>query len=217
LPVLLSTDIGGENLGYVLLFAGYYDAAANSPVVVDLDYLEHADTRQVDGVYYPVWPEEVFTLEFEWEPLVFYISDGSDSVAALLTPAAYGATAEEAAYTVDGVYTFATGETRQARLYFRDGVLRQVFGFTGDGAAGAPREVYPQTGDSFTVIDQWLDLDAQGRVVNRVYQEGGTLTFRDQMFTWEELDAAVGQYLVGFIASDLDGGQQQVYAQVRVE
>jgi hypothetical protein len=88
----------------------------------------------------------VFTLEFEWEPIVYYIIDGADSVAALLAPASYGATAEEAAYTVDGTYTFATGESRKARLFFRDGVLRQVFGLTGDGTTGAPREIHPQTG-----------------------------------------------------------------------
>ena len=216
-PVVLSTDISGGNLGYMLLVAGYYDSAANSVLMYDMDYLQSEDTREVDGVYYPVWPEGAFTLEFEWEPLVYYISNGSDQALALLTPATYGATAEDAVYTTDGIYSFASGEQLQARLYFRDGVLRQVFGFTGGTSAAAPREIYPQTGDSFTVAEQWLDLDAQGRVVKRSYQKGGTLTFSDSMFTWEEMDAAAGDYMVGFIATDLDGNQQQAYAQVRVQ
>ena len=135
----------------------------------------------------------------------------------LLTPASYGASGEEAVYTVDGTYTFATGESRRARLYFQNGALRQVFGFTGDGAAGAPREIHPQTGDRFTVLEQWLDLDAQGRVVNRAAQQGGTLTFRDQMFSWQELDAAAGDYIVGFVAVDLDGNRQEVFARVSVQ
>jgi hypothetical protein len=54
-------------------------------------------------------------------------------------------------------------------------------------------------------------------VVSQATQEGGTLTFRDEMFTWQELDAAPGMYVVGFIAEDLDGNRQQVYAQVAVE
>jgi hypothetical protein len=200
-----------------MLFAGYFDRESSSLFVADMDYLESSDTRQVDGVYYPVWPTGEFTLEFEWEPLVYYISDGATLAAALLTPASYGATDEEAVYTVDGVYTFASGDSRYARLYFQDGRLRQVFGFTGDGSAGAPREIHPQTGDSFTVLDQWLDLDAQGRVENRATQEGGTLTFGDQMFTWQELDAAAGDYVVGLIAIDLDGNRQEVYTQVSVQ
>jgi hypothetical protein len=216
-PVVLSVDINSQNLGYVQLFAGYYDRESNSINVSDTDYLQSSDTRQVDGVYYPVWPTGEFTLEFEWEPLVYYISDGVDAVPALLTPASYGAAEQDAVYTVDGIYTFATGEQLQARLYFRDSMLRQVYGFTGSSSASAPREIHPATGDKFTVADLWLDLDSQGRVVNRIYQQGGTLTFHDSMFTWVELDAAAGNYVVGFIAQDLDGNSQQSYAQIRVQ
>jgi hypothetical protein len=48
-------------------------------------------------------------------------------------------------------------------------------------------------------------------------QQGGTLAFRDRMFTWEALDAAPGQYVIGFMVQDLDGNEQQAYAQVTVE
>jgi len=41
-------------------------------------------------------------------------------------------------------------------------------------------------------------------------EAGGTLTFRDQMFTYKELDAAAGEYLVGLIAEDLDGNRSLV-------
>jgi hypothetical protein len=176
-------------------------------------------------VYYPVWPEgEEFTMAFEWEPLMFAISDGVDKVVALLEPEQYGASWEDAVYTVEGIYTYADGgESRYARLYFRDGLLRQVFGFTGEdaqsgeGGLGAPREIIPQSGDTFTVLEKWLDLDEQGNVVQEARQEGGTLTFGDQMFTWEELDAAVGAYVVGFIVEDLDGNPYQAYTSVTVE
>ncbi len=215
-PVLLSAELTGDNIGHVMLFAGYYDRAANSLYVADTDFLEAADTREVDGVFYPVWPTTGFTLEFEWEPIAYYLSDGVDAVPALLSPASYGATDELAVYTVDGVYTYASGETVRARLYLQDGMLRKVFGFVGDAAASAPREIHPQSGDSFTVYNRWLDLDNQGRVVKQAAQEGGTLTFRNEMFSWVELDAAAGDYVVGFIAQDLDGNKQQSFAQVTV-
>lgn len=216
--VEMSTEISGDNLAYVFLFAGYYDQQANSINISDMDYLDTGLTQQkADGTYYPVWPAEGLALEFEWEPLVFSISDGTDSAVALLMPVSFGATAEEAVYAVDGIYTFASGEQRVARLYFSDGRLNQVFTFTGDGTAGAPREAHPQTGDTFTILEQWLDLDAQGAVETQTTEVGATLTFRDQMFTYEEMYAAQGEYLVGLIAEDLDGKRTEVYAQVTVE
>ncbi|MGC9397297.1 MAG: clostripain-related cysteine peptidase [Anaerolineae bacterium] len=218
-PILLSIDIQGESVGYIYLFVGFYDQASNSIFVADSDYLESSETRELNGVYYPVWSaDDSFTMEFEWEPVLFSISDGVDTVVANFEPQSYGATYEEAVYTVDGTYTYAgSGESRYARLYFANGVLQQVFGFTGEDGTGAPREILPQTGDTFTVLDKWLDLNAQGQVAQTSRQAGGTLTFGTQMFTWTELDAAVGDYLVGFIVEDLDGNAYQVYEQVTVQ
>jgi hypothetical protein len=216
-PVTLSADIQGDNIGYIKLFVGFYDQASNSIFVADSDYLESPDTREVDGVYYPDWGEGEFTLSFEWEPVVFAIDDGQDSAVALFSPQDYGSTPEQATYTVEGLYTFAEGgETINARLYFRDKQLRQVFGFTGEGETGAPREIIPQTGDTVTILERWMDLDQSGNVVRSAVQEGQTLTFGDQMFTWEDLDAAAGEYIVGFIVEDLDGNAYPVFTQVTV-
>ncbi len=216
-PVLLSADVSGDTIGYIYIWTGYYDQAANSIFVADTDYLQSGETIEVDGVYYPDWGDEEFTLEFEWEPLMFAISDGTNTVLGALSPQSYGAEPADAIYTVDGLYTFADGgETRYARLFFRNGVLRQVFGFTGQEATGAPREIIPQTGDTFTMLEEWLDLDASGNVIETTTQEGGTLTFGDEMFIWEELDAAVGEYVVGFIVEDLDGNRHEAYADVTV-
>jgi hypothetical protein len=217
-PVLLSIDIRGEKVGYVYLWVGFYDQESNSILMADMDYLESDESREVNGVFYPDWGEGQFTLEFEWEPLMFAIGDGENSVLSLFSPERYGASPEEAVYTVEGVFTYADGgEARYARLYFRDGMLRQVYGFTGEGGTGAPREIIPQAGDTFTVLERWLDLDTQGRVQDAVLQPGETLTFGDRMFTWEELDAATGEYVVGFIVEDLDGNRYEVYERVAVE
>jgi hypothetical protein len=119
---------------------------------------------------------------------------------------------------VDGTYTYAdSGDTRYARLYLSNGNLTQVFGFTGENGTGAPREIIPQAGDTFTILEKWLDLDAQGNVVQEATQPGDTLTFGNRMFTWTEMDAAPGDYLVGFIVSDLDGAKKEVYTRVSVQ
>jgi hypothetical protein len=218
-PVLLSADISGQNIGFIYLFVGYFDQSANSIFVADMDYLESSDTQQIDGVSYPVWGNgKNFTLEFEWEPVVFSISDGQQSVTALFQPQDYGATFEQAVYAVDGTYTFSdTGETRSARLYFTNGKLTRVTGVTGSGDMGAPSEITPQTGDTFTIQERWMDLDSSGKVTQTATQDGVTLTFGDQPFQWKDLDAAAGEYIVGFIITDLDGNAQQVFGKVIVQ
>ena len=215
--VRLSVDIGGQNIGYIYLFVGYYDSASNSIYVADTDYLESPNVRELNGVYYPEWSED-FTLAFNWDPVVFAVSDGSESFPALFSSEDYGLTYEEAAYSVDGLYTFAeSGDSLHARLYFQNGALISVYGFNGTDEAAAPREITPQSGDHFTLYEKWLDLASDGSVRETIYQPGQTLTFSSQPFTWEQLYAAQGEYVVGFIIEDLDGNQYPVYTQVTVK
>ena len=125
-------------------FVGYYDVATSSIFVADMDYLESSDTREIEGVYYPVWPEGEFAIEFSWDPVIFAINDGVNSVPALFTPQSYGATWEEAIYTVDGNYTYADeGQTVHARLFFSNGLLTNVYGFTGEEEPARPRDHPP--------------------------------------------------------------------------
>lgn len=213
-PVRLSVDVTGENVGYIYLFVGYYDAAANSIAVLDTDFLESPDTREVNGVYYPVWGND-FTLSFNWDPTVFAINDGQTRATALFTPQTYGATSDDAAYTVDGIYTFTSGGSVDARLYFQNGSLVQVFGITGEGDTGAPREITLTRGDTFTLLEKWIDNP--GGTPQIVYENGETFTFGAEPFRWEQLYAAAGDYVVGFIITDLDGNQYPVYTQITVQ
>jgi hypothetical protein len=221
--ILMSADVDGENLGYIYLFAGFYDRAANSINVIDMDYIDSGDTREVNGIFYPDWGEGAFTLEFEWEPIVFAITDGTNQALALLEPLVYGATPEQAVYAVDGMYTYADGTQREARLLFSNETLLQVIGFLDrEGEADtemspAPREIVPAPGDSFTVYERWYDLDENGQLANLGYEEGGTLTFGNTLWTYEVLDAPAGEYAIGFIVEDLDGNRAETYADVTVE
>ena len=216
-PVKLSVDISGSNIGYIYLFVGYFDPSSNSLNITDTDYLESPNAKQVGGVYYPAWQDGGFTMNFNWDPIVFAISDGTQNAVALFQPVQYGATSEEAEYTVEGTYTFAqTGESRYAQLHFRNGALTQVVGFTSQTDLGAPREITPAQGDTFTIFDKWMDLDANGNVTGIVKENGKTLTFGSQPFKWVQLYAAQGNYVVGFIVEDLDGNQYPVYTKITV-
>jgi hypothetical protein len=217
-PVTMRAKVTGENAGYAYIFAGYIDKASNSIYVSDMDYLESPNSREVGGVYYPDWGDTgSFTLEFDWEPLTFAITDGTTTAQALLMPRSYGATPEEAVYTVDGIYTFVDGTTSSARLYFSNGFMRKVLGFNSLDFTGAPHEITPETGDKFTVLERWMDVNSQGGQTKIATQEGKTLMFGAENFTWKTLDAAVGDYVIGFIVEDLDGNSYESYAAVEVQ
>jgi hypothetical protein len=216
-PVQMSVDVSGTNIGYIKLFVGYFDPSSNSLNITDTDYLESAEVRQMGGVYYPAWPEETFTMTYDWDVTVFGISDGTQNAVALFQPVQYGATAEEAEYVVDGIYTFTqTSEQRYAQLHFQNERLTQVVGFANETDMGAPSEITPAQGDTFTIYEKWMDVNANGQVSSVAKEKGTTLTFGAQPFTWVQLYAAAGDYAIGFIAEDQDGNQFPKYAQVTV-
>lgn len=217
--ITLSTTITGENIGYIYLFTGLVDSASNSIFVADTDYLESPSTGMEAGIYYPIWPNaETFTLNFDFEPLVFTITDGTESGIALLNPVSYGASAEKAVYAVDGTYTFTeTGETRKAQLLFKDEYLFQVMGFVGSTTAGAASEITPNQGDTFTITYKWLELDANGKISKISTTDGDVLTFGSKPFQWTQEYLPNGNYLVGFLVADLDGNVTPVYTTVTVQ
>ncbi len=223
--ILMSADVDGDNIGYIYLFAGFYDREANSVNVIDMDFIDSGDTREIDGLFYPDWGEGAFTLEFEWEPIVFAINDGQNQVVALLQPQTYGQAPEDAIYTVDGIYTFATGERRFAQALFSDESLQQVIVYrdteegmpTPGDLSGAPWQATPVEGDTFTVLELWYDLDDNGQLVNQSFEEGGTLAFGQGLWTYDVFDAPAGDYSIGFIVEDLDGNRVETYTDVTVE
>ena len=215
----LSAEITGQNIGYIYLFAGYYDPRSNSIYVADTDYLESPDTQELNGVYYPVWPEaETFKMNFEWEPVLFSITDGEQSDLALFNPEVYGISGEQAEYFVNGTYTFKeSGDQLFAQMHFMDGKLFQIFGFNGTDETGSPAEITPNEGDEFTISQRWVELNDQGGVSRVVTEPGATITFGRAPITWEMVYAAAGKYVVGFLVSDMDGNLTQSYTQITVK
>ena len=214
----LSAVITGKNIGYIYLFTGLIDEESNSIYVADMDYLETSQTAELSGVYYPVWPDaEQFRLNFEFEPIVFTITDGSQEVLALFNPLSYGSDPDQATYAVDGTYTFAsTGETRKAQLIFKGENLFQIYGYVGSTTAGAASEITPEAGDTFTISRRWMDLDTDGNVAGVSFDEGDTITFSGNPIRWGSQYLPDGSYLVGFLVEDLDGNITPAYTQITV-
>jgi hypothetical protein len=216
--ITIETDITGEQISYIYSYVAYYDEESDSYLSVDMDYVDIGETIEIGGVYYPDWGDEGLILEYEWEPVIYEISDGTTSTFALLVPESFGLTAEDAMYTTEGIYTFAdSDEQRYAELVFDgEGALVKVLVFSNVDGTGAPRQIVPNPGDTFTTLMEWIETGEDGEDEEYVYEEGDTLTFGDVSLTWEEVIAPAGEYLVGFIAEDFDGNSYEEYAFVTV-
>jgi hypothetical protein len=193
----LATEIDGGNVGYVYFYVSYYDEEYDSFLTADMAFIETDETREVGGIYYPDWGSEgVGALEIDWEPTLYFMSDGTNEEFAFFEPQVYGAEPEDDVYTVRGFYTFVdSGNQRDAVMRFGgDGMMKSVYGFTGADGAGAPREITPRPGDTFTILEEWLefDQDSEGEFVD---YEGSTLTFGDKRFEVSLFPA--GQYFHG--------------------
>lgn len=216
--IRMSTTITGKNVGYVYLFVGYYDKNSNSIFVADQDYLESPDTKRVGDLFYPSWSRmETFDLSYEWKPVVFGINDGAKTVTALLSPEQYGSQSENAVYTTDGYLSVkATGTTSYARLYFSDGKLNRVVAYMGNEPTGPMHDMTPAAGDTFQLIENWMQPTASG-AYETVKEKGDTLTFGSTAWTWDSQYAAAGDYVLGFVITDLDGRQVQIFQQANVQ
>jgi hypothetical protein len=213
-PITFSSTVHGSKIGFIYTFIGYYDADSNSVLISDEDYFFADNTKEYSGIYYPDWGDtDSVDVEFEWDGSLFAINDGKNSEFALIEPSDYGAQDESPTYSVDGIYTYSDGSTVSATMYFTDGQENGIYGYTGNDGTGGMSEIIPQNGDQFTILQKWISLDS-GDISTK---EGGTLTFGDYYFTWESTPGQTGEYVVGFVAEDLDGNQYSAYSQVTLE
>ena len=209
-PVNIQSEISGEQVGYVYSFIGRFLPNEDVLIIEDQDYIFSDENQTVGGITYPVWPQEGFWVDFDWEPTVYAISDGETSLRVLFQPETYD---ESPTYSVDAIYHFVDGSPdKYARLFFQDGELTQIFGFTGaqTNGMGAPWEITPAAGDSVTILEQGIVLDPDVED-DSVQYEVGDLIFGETNFYIEETPAASGNYVVGIIAEGLNGESYEQY------
>lgn len=218
-PLELSTTIAGENVSYLYIFTGRFTREQDFLQVIDLDYIDSEETFETDGRVIPDWGEGDIPVVMDWEPIAYVVDDGSRKQMVLLEPNTFGAGTEDTLYTVEGIYKFANGESdRFATLYFDgEGGLVQVMGFSTTNPVGPQHEITPEKGDQFSILHQYIPMTDTGGETETVYKEAGRLTFGDTPWTWEEHEAAKGQYLIGIIAEDQDGNSYAEYVAVTAE
>ena len=205
--VHLETVLSGKNIGYIYFFAGKFYEETQTFLAIDADYVIAETTKEVNGVFYPLWPDGEVTVSIDWTPNLYFINDGINSEFAVLYPLHYGATREQNIYAVDGIFTYGgSGEQRYAVMSFAaDGWMIDIFTFNPEGAQG-PRQILPSPGDSFTLLLKAIAMpETEGAQPEFVEFQGGTLYFGERNLYWDYYPADPGQYVAGVGALDLDG------------
>lgn len=218
--VTLSTEISGTNIGYIYYYVSFYDQESGSYLTADKGFIASETTKEIGGVYYPDWGNDTaMTFDFDWEPTLYFMSDGDEAndQFAFFEPTVYGVDASGDVYTVRGTFKYAGSENEiDAVMEFNgEGKMQNIFGFNGENGAGAPREITPQPGDTFTITEEWLDFDQnpEGEFVDYT---GGTMTFGENDFQMVPYYAYSGDYTLGIIVTDLNGNSVEEFVEVTV-
>jgi hypothetical protein len=209
--VTLTTEVAGTNIAYIYYYVFYYYPDDGSYLAADMGFIEPGYVKEVNGVVYPDWGTEAVTpVTWEWDPTLFYMSDGNEAndQFAFFEPDTYGATSEEDLYSVRGMYTFLSDGSQVDAIIKFNGVgdMQSVYGFFNiENGAASPREIIPQPGDTFTITDQWFEFTSDNPDGEFVDYTGGMMTFGDSRFTMERYYPFTGDYLLGVIVEDMNG------------
>jgi hypothetical protein len=218
--VTLSVEISGTNIGYVYYYASWYDEESGSYLTADMGFIAAEDTKEIGGIYYPDWGDDsTLAFDFDWEPTLYFMSNGNEAndQFAFFEPTVYGVSDLDDVYSVRGVFQYegSSNQIDAVMTFGGDGKMLNIYGFNGENGAGAPREITPQPGDTFTIIEEWLDFDQNpdGEFVDYV---GGATTFSDQPFEMVPYYAYSGNYTLGVIVTDLNGNSVEEFIEVTV-
>lgn len=214
---ILTTEINATNLAYLYNYVFWLDEQTGDVQTVDVDFITWDETQEVDGVVYPVWGEQSFTLDFEWTPNIFYISNGSEEIFAVLEAETYAANNEDMTYLTAGWFIDSElGEERRGFIRFSgNGQMNSVWVYTNADGTGTPSEIIPTPGDTFTVVDYWLEYTSNpdGELIEYA---GDTITFGETPLTWTGYPPIGGTYIVGLAAEDFDGNLYFEFVPIKV-
>ncbi len=218
----VSVEVSGSNIGYIYYYASWYDKESDSYLTADMGYIAAETTKQIGGIYYPDWGKDstlAFDFDFDWEPTLYFMSNGNEAEDqfAFFEPTVYGVSDLDDVYSVRGIFQYA-GSSKQINAVMNfsgGGKMLNIYGFNGENGKGAPREITPGPGDTFTIIEEWLDFDQNpdGEFVDYL---GGTMTFGDQPFQMVPYYAYSGSYTLGVIVTDLNGNRVEEFIEVTV-
>lgn len=206
----LTADISGEHIAYVFLEILMKDGDKfYGPIL--REYVTADSDKETGGILRPDWSDPI-SLSIPLRPSLTLLTDGVNSAFAFCLPAGY----RVPGCHLDGQYTSAAeGSQSRARIVFDgDGSVKEILAFKKQGFKSTPRPVTPKPGDTFAPFAQALTKE-DGVWKNETVLSTA-LTFGEQPFRLEKESLIPGEYLVGILVQDLDGGFTRKYVPLTI-
>jgi hypothetical protein len=211
--LLLTARVAGRNLAYLYTDILLKDERADrfyGPVA--REHIRADRDKEDGGVIRPDWEDPV-KVRVRLRPGLRVLTDGVRSALCFAVPEGYSSPD----HRVNGLYTLAGGEAPvRALLVFRgDGTLSRVTAHAAQGWRPGPGALTPKPGDRFAPFAQVLAPPARDggwRVTTALADE---LAFGEEPLRMLFKEPLPGEYLVGLVAQDFDGGITRKYLPLR--
>ena len=211
----LNAQVNGKNIAYIYAEVLFHDKNLNQfygPVA--REYIQADRNKETGGVSRPDW-DDTINLAVRLNPGLRLLTDGVDSAFGFLIPAGYN----DSDYRLDGLYTPAAGAAqRRARITFDStGKTTDVVAYKEQGSHATPHALTLKQGDQFAPFVQILTQPTNEGQTWQVTKGLSTpLTFHGQPLRFVEEPLMSGDYLIGLLVQDLDGGLARKYAPLTV-
>lgn len=212
--ITLNTTVTG-NPSYIYFILYFYNPDSNAYWEADTSYVFSENTVDVGGVTKPDYGPSPIEVQYEWDPSLFVLTDGTTEAFALFEPEEYIDANGVSTYSVYGQYTPTNGGVpTDAKITFDpDGKLLNIYAlpdYDGDGIT-TPVAVTPQIGDTFVDYVKSYYFDENNNATFDYSLSSDVFTWSDQGFWFEARYPVDGQYAIGFYAVDFDNNTTESY------
>ena len=211
----LTAQVTGKNIAFIYTEILLKDKSLNQfygPVA--REHI-HADRdKETGGVSHPDWADAV-NLAVTLRPSLTLLTDSVDSAFAFAVPEGY----LNQDHRLDGIYTPADKTSpRRVRIKFdSNGKTKEMVAFKEQGRRSTPHALTPKQGDQFAPFAQILTppVDESGKwdVATAL---SNPLTFGEQSLCLEKETPIPGEYLLGILIQDMDGGFARKYISLTI-
>jgi hypothetical protein len=212
--LILSGQMSGHNLAYlytVVLLKDAHQDRFYGPVV--REYIRAERNEGTSGITRPVWGTSV-DIRVRIRPLLRLLTDGANFGFCFAFAEGYSSPG----YRQGGLYTPA-GETDPLRAllgFSGDGSLKRAIAYAEQDGHTSPKVITPGQGDRFVPFAQVFTPSAAEGGWEITSAVADTLTLGSWPLRVVTERALVGEYLVGVLAQDQDGGFFRKYVPVSV-
>ncbi len=210
----LSGRVNGSNLAYLYTEVLLKDPEQDryyGPVM--REYVRAARNEGSSGITRPVWDESVDVMVV-LRPLLRLVTDGAHYAFCFAFPEGYSSPG----YRQGGLYTLADdSQPMRALLGFSgDGSLKRAIAYAGQDRGAGAKVLTPKQDDRFTPFAQVFTPSTAERGWDIETAVTDTLTLGSYPLRVVTERALPGEYLVGILAQDLDGGLFRDYVSTTV-